>query len=448
MPQCLRRIIAFVQRDVCEGSELLPLIRNWAKFTGSACSGPREHRLLAVGGRDAQGMMMAFRMRDERTLRARVRAAVIGALGPVLGVVAAIGATPSEAIAGPALLFEYESGTVLYAEDPDHQWHPASLTKIMTAYLAFTALKAGQLTPSQKLVVSEKANAQSPSKVGLPVGAEMTVETCVKALIIKSANDGAVMLAEAIGGSEEAFAVMMNDTARRLGMTRTHFVNANGLPAVEQVTTARDLAKLARAIIRDFPEHAALWSMVEMQIGKQRLRTHNGLLRTLEGADGLKTGFICDAGFNVVATATRGDRKLIAVVLGEVSARDRSVRAASLLDHGFQTYGWKVMFSPPTLDGLPVAPDAKLAASVRESVLSWNCNPSLRPKTLVKKPKAGAVAAKDKAGKSRSAAKTPVKAGADAEAVAIRRTPVAKSSAPIGKPASSASGQNGAAKKE
>jgi D-alanyl-D-alanine carboxypeptidase len=175
----------------------------------------------------------------------------------------------------------------------------------------------------------------------LPVGGEMTVDLALQALIIKSANDVAVMLAEAISGSEPAFVAQMNVTAKRLGMTRTTFMNTNGLPAPEQVTTARDLAKLARAIIAEFPEYAHNWAAPNMRLGKNRLTTHNGLLQSFEGADGMKTGFTCDSGFNIVASATRDGRQLVAVVLGDASSGERNVRAASLLEFGFQQQGWK-----------------------------------------------------------------------------------------------------------
>ena len=163
-----------------------------------------------------------------------------------LALAAVFAALAAPAAAGPALLFDAADGRVLYAEDADNQWHPASLTKIMTAYVTFEALKEGKLTMATKIGCSELANSQSPSKIGLPVGAEMTVEKALQALIVKSANDVAVMLAEAVSGSQEAFVERMNATAARLGMTRTKFVNANGLPAPEQVTTARDLAQARR----------------------------------------------------------------------------------------------------------------------------------------------------------------------------------------------------------
>ena len=207
--------------------------------------------------------------------------------------VGAILMAPSVASAAPALVFEPYNGTVLYAEDPDAQWFPASLTKLMTAYVTFQALKAGTVSPDTKVVCSPKATTQAPSKLGLPVGGVITLDVALKVLIVKSANDVAVMIAETVAGSEEAFVARMNEAAQHLGMTRTTFTNVNGLPDERQVTTARDLAKLARAIIVEFPEHADLFSLVQVQVGKKTMRTHNSLLVSLPGADGMKTGFIC-----------------------------------------------------------------------------------------------------------------------------------------------------------
>lgn len=302
----------------------------------------------------------------------------------VLVALCLMGLTAPLAQAGPKLLFEPVNGSVLYAEDIDDQWYPASLTKIMTAYVVFEALKAGRITPETKVTTSEAAHAQPPSKVGLPVGGQMSVDLALQALIIKSANDVAVMLAEAVGGSEQDFVERMNTTARRLGMTNTHFVNPHGLPASEQVTTARDMAKLSMAIVRDFPEYRHLWTQTEFRIGKRRLGTHNSLLKTYEGADGLKTGFICDAGFNMVASATRNGRQLMVVVFGEPSGQERALRASSLLDHGFATYGWKMLFGTPSLDTLPVSSDPKPVVSVRDTVTSWSCG-GRRPARVAKK---------------------------------------------------------------
>jgi len=322
--------------------------------------------------------------------------------------------------AGPTLLFEAASGKILYAEDPDNQWHPASLTKIMTAYVTFEALKAGKLSLETKIPCSEAAAAQAPSKVGLPVGGELTVEVALKALIIKSANDVAVMLAEAVGGSVEQFVGQMNATAKRLGMTRTRFVNPNGLPAAEQVTTARDLAKLSRAVLRDYPQFAHYWAMPEMHIGTIQLASHNTLLKSFEGADGLKTGFICDSGFNVVASATRDGRKLMAIVLGETSGAERSIRAAGLLEHGFQSFGWKTLFASTTIDTLSVSPEAKGLATMRDAGVKWECGARKQVKRVAKAK--GVKGAKGAAGASPAA--TP-QAGAEAQGM----KPKAKASA-------------------
>jgi D-alanyl-D-alanine carboxypeptidase len=177
-------------------------------------------------------------------------------------------------------------------------------------------------------------------------------------------------------------------------MTRTHFVNANGLPVAGQVSTARDLATLSLAVLREFPEHNALWGMPEFKLGKLRLRSHNGLLRSFEGADGLKTGFICDSGFNVVASATRDGTRLIAVVLGEPSGKDRTLRAASLLEHGFETAAWKSELGAPTLDKLPMDPAAQPVQSVRSSVTAWACNPHAPSRKVSRRKPRGAVAKK------------------------------------------------------
>jgi D-alanyl-D-alanine carboxypeptidase len=267
--------------------------------------------------------------------------------------VGAVLMAPSAASAGPALVFEPYNGTVFYAEDPDAQWFPASLTKLMTAYVAFQAMKAGTVKPDTKAVCSKRATQQAPSKLWLKEGESITLETALKVLIVKSANDVAVMIAETVAGSEDAFVQRMNEAAQRLGMTRTSFANANGLPDERQVTTARDLAKLARAIIIEFPEYADIFTTIQVQVGKQVLRTHNGLLVSLPGADGMKTGFICESGFNVVASATRDGRKLVAVVLGEQSVATRRVRATDLLENGFKRYFWKSLFGT-SIDGLAI----------------------------------------------------------------------------------------------
>jgi D-alanyl-D-alanine carboxypeptidase len=297
-----------------------------------------------------------------------------------LSLVAFIGAAVaanSGARAEPMLLLEPATGKVLYAHDIDRLWRPASLTKIMTAYVVFRALEQERIALDTKISVSEAAHMMQPSKIGLPVGSEVTVDFALKALIIKSANDIAVMLAEAISGTEAAFVEEMNRTARQLGMTQTHFVNPNGLPADAQVTTARDLAKLAIAVRQEFPQYNHLWAMPSMRTGRLRLRSHNSLLRTFEGADGIKTGFICDSGFNIVASAEREGRSLIAVVLGATTPKTREIRAASLLEHGFNMYGWKLFFQTASLATIAVSPSTDPAVSIREAIPMTVCNPRL-----------------------------------------------------------------------
>jgi D-alanyl-D-alanine carboxypeptidase len=223
--------------------------------------------------------------------------------------------------------------------------------------------------------------AQAPSKLWLKEGESISLDIALKALIVKSANDVAVMIAEAVAGSEEAFVARMNEAAKRLNMTRTNFANVNGLPDERQVTTARDLAKLARAIIVEFPEHADLFSVVQVQVGKQLLRTHNGMLVSYPGTDGMKTGFICDSGFNIVVSATREGRKLVAVILGEPSTASRRVRAVDLLDNGFKRYFWKSLFGT-SLDGLAI--QASLSDNpthLRDSV----CGPKPKPQRATRK---------------------------------------------------------------
>lgn len=275
---------------------------------------------------------------------------------------------PSMATASPALVFEPYNGTVFYAEDPDAPWFPASLTKLMTAYVAFHALKDGEVKPDTPVICSKNAAKQAPTKLGLPVGQSITLETAIRVIIVKSANDVAVMVAETVGGSEEAFVARMNAAAKKLGMTSTQFANPHGLPNEHQYTSARDLARLARALIIEFPEHADIFAETHVQVGQKNLRTHNGLLISFPGADGMKTGFICDSGFNIVVSATRDGRKLVAVVLGEPSTRVRNARAAQLLENGFKRYFWKSLFGT-SLDGLAL--QAKIAdgpAHLREVI--------------------------------------------------------------------------------
>jgi D-alanyl-D-alanine carboxypeptidase len=233
------------------------------------------------------------------------------------------------------LLVEADSGKVLEAQNATVPWHPASLSKLMTAYVTLKAVKDGKITFDTLFTVSPLAASQSPSKMGFRPGTQVTVDNALKMMLVKSANDMAVVLAEGVGGSIDGFAAMMNDTARRLGMTQTNYVNPNGLPDDAQITSARDLAILARAIIRDLPEYEYFVHIPSIRYGRRVTQNFNKLIGRYPGADGFKTGFICASGYNLVASATRNGRRLIAVVLGASSGKARAMRAMQMLDRGF-----------------------------------------------------------------------------------------------------------------
>ena len=234
-----------------------------------------------------------------------------------------------------ALVVDANTGDVLEAIEPNHRWYPASLTKIMTVYLAFREIEAKRLAVGEVLTASEAAAAQSGSRLGLAAGDTLTAEQAILATILQSANDAAVVLAERIAGSEQAFAASMTTTAASLGMTRTVFRNATGLPNPEQVTTARDMAILARALLMDFPQHYHFFSARSFTFGNRSYPTINGILSYYPGADGIKTGFTCGSGYNLVASALRDGRRLIGVVLGARTSSERASAMAALLDFGF-----------------------------------------------------------------------------------------------------------------
>jgi len=242
-------------------------------------------------------------------------------------------AAPARAEA--TLLVEVDSGKVLHAENATYPWYPASVTKLMTAYVTLQAVREHRISLDTLFTVSRNAAAQAPTKMGFPVGTQVTVDNALKMLMVKSANDMAVLLAEGVSGSIENFADEMTRTAHRLGMSESNFVNPNGLPADGQITSARDLAILARALLREFPEYDFYWHIPAIKFGRRVLRNHNTLLGRYPGTDGMKTGFICASGFNVVATATHNGRRLIAVVLGAPSSAARAVKTAELLESGF-----------------------------------------------------------------------------------------------------------------
>ena len=268
-----------------------------------------------------------------------------------IGLACAALSVAQPASAHPYLLVEADSGRVIEQQDAGATWYPASVTKLMTVYVALAAVKDGRVTMDTPLTVSALAASQQPSKMGFQPGTKLTLDNALKMLMVKSANDIAVVVAEGVGGSMPAFVAQMNATARHLGMNGTHYENPNGLPDPDQVTTARDLAILARAIIYHFPEHEMLFRIPAIRIGKRVLRNYNRLIDRYPGADGMKTGFICGSGFNLVATATRGNKRLIAVVLGASSAVGRNEEAAVLFEKGFQ-HSWPIFGGGPSLSAL------------------------------------------------------------------------------------------------
>jgi D-alanyl-D-alanine carboxypeptidase len=247
---------------------------------------------------------------------------------------------PSEAQAqAPYLVVDASSGQVLLQEDATRPWNPASTTKMMTTYVALRAVKAGRAQLDSPLVASARAASQRPSKIGIRPGQEITLDNALKIMMVKSANDLAVVIAEGIGGSVEGFSAMMNAEARRLGMRESHFVNPHGFHAEGHQSSARDLAILARAMLTEFPDQGEYWGTGAVQLGNRVLNNTNGLIGRYAGAIGMKTGFVCASGFNLVSAAQRGGRTLIVVVLGAGSGGERVVRSAQLLDQGFGTWG-------------------------------------------------------------------------------------------------------------
>ena len=268
-----------------------------------------------------------------------------------------------------ALVIDAGSGQVLEANNADALTYPASLTKMMTLYLTFEALQQGRLKSNQRLGVSDYAASQEPTKLDLMPGDAITVDEAVLALVVKSANDVAVVLAEALGGNESHFAELMTRKAAELGMRSTSFHNASGLPNPGQMTTARDMATLARALIRDFPQYYHFFSTREFTFQGTTIATHNHVLVNYRGADGLKTGYIHAAGYNLVTSAVRNGRRLIGVVLGGKSGGQRDRAMMRLLDSGFATRATirEARYTPPAaavpVPSAPAPAAATLVAS-------------------------------------------------------------------------------------
>lgn len=246
---------------------------------------------------------------------------------------------PAAAIAARSfVLLDYHSQQTLAQKTPSERVEPASLTKLMTAYLTFAALKQKTIQPGQAVPISDRAWKAEGSRMFVEPKKPVTVEELMRGMIVQSGNDACIALAELIGGSEEAFAKLMNEQAQRLGMKNTNFLNATGLPNPQHYTTAQDLAILASAIIRDFPEYHPIYAMKEYRYNNITQANRNRLLWTDPTVDGMKTGYTENAGYCLIASAKRGERRLIAVVLGAASEAARATESQKLLNYGFQYY--------------------------------------------------------------------------------------------------------------
>ena len=276
-----------------------------------------------------------------RPARPRARLHLIGAAIASTALVLAAHSAPARAAAAAtakysSIVINEKTGVVLYQRDADNRHYPASLTKLMTLYLVFEALDAKRFTPSTTIKVSARAARQPASKLGLKPGDRITIRNVILGLAVKSANDVASAIAEAMAGTERKFGRLMSAKALALGMTNTRFRNASGLPNRRQLSTARDLATLIRALHRDFPQYYGFFKTRGFSYGGRRHENHNRLLDRYAGADGVKTGFIRASGFNLAASAERDGVRLIAVVLGTRSPRARDLHTMGLLERGFE----------------------------------------------------------------------------------------------------------------
>jgi D-alanyl-D-alanine carboxypeptidase len=268
-----------------------------------------------------------------QVIEAIARAAAIAAT--FIGASAALAVSPLGPARTSAILVDADSSRILYSRGAEQIGHPASITKVMTLFLAFDALAEGRLSLTDRVVMTRHAASMSPSKLGLAPGQSLSVEDAIRVIAVKSANDVAVALAERLGGNETSFARMMTSKARSLGMVQTNFANATGLPNPANFTSARDLALLSMGILRTHPDRYRYFGQRYFTYGQQTMTNHNRLLGIVPGVDGIKTGYTVDSGFTLAASATRGGRRLIAIVLGEPSAAIRNRIVTGLLEAGF-----------------------------------------------------------------------------------------------------------------
>ena len=261
---------------------------------------------------------------------------------------------PASAARYSSMVIDADTGEILYSRNADKRRFPASLTKMMTLYMAFEALEDGRLRLDQPLKISKRAAGQTPSRLGLKAGQTLTVEDAILAMVTKSANDAATVVAEALGGTEVEFAAMMTQRAHQLGMIRTRFTNATGLHNRRQRSTARDMSTLALSLINDFPQYYGIFATRTFKYNGRTHDNHNGMLDTYRGADGIKTGYVRASGFNLVASAERSNRRLVGVVFGGKSPRSRDAHLRELMDQAFATPRRRVVKRPPTPDTKPV----------------------------------------------------------------------------------------------
>lgn len=253
-------------------------------------------------------------------------------------------ASPAWADKYASVVIDLETGQVLHDRAADEARHPASLTKVMTLYMVFDAIESGKLKLSERLTVSKAASRAQPSKLGLKAGSTIKVEDAIRALVTKSANDVAIVIAEKLGGGSEAkFVTKMNAKAKELGMNATTFRNASGLPDKKQITTARDMAKLAEAVYMDHKDRYNYFSLSSFTWGKRKYMNHNELLRKVDGVDGIKTGFTNASGYNLMASAERGGRRVIAIMLGGKTGKSRDAHVRDLIEAAFLEIGGGVV---------------------------------------------------------------------------------------------------------
>jgi D-alanyl-D-alanine carboxypeptidase len=301
-----------------------------------------------------------------------------------------------EVIAKPrfsAIAVDARTGAVLFSKDPDGVTHPASLTKVMTLYILFSELKAGRVKLDTQFSVSRAASAKAPSKLGLKPGQTISVEDVIKGLVTRSANDAAAVVAENLASSERDFAARMTRTARALGMSRTVFRNASGLPDPAQVTTARDIATLSLRIQRDFPEYYPYFRLTSFVYNGKVIRTHNRMLGRYPGLDGIKTGYVAASGFNLASSARRGDKRIIGVVMGASSTGSRNAYMTRMLNAAFPNCKDGTMLAN-AIEGVspkPADPEPQQqAAEARDAASTTVPPPKPKSKPKVKLAKAAA----------------------------------------------------------